>query len=187
MGLKEQQDLLARLYTDSVIQRRFTRETETVSVEFGLTAHEAYDISAIASEEMKFFSDSLFWKRFREVQKLLPLTTRTIGPALQNRFREFSTGSKPISVKKHLEDTLGFAEQLLRDQALSPVVKDVVKFERTRLKQNAGDRRISVCRLGYDIRPMLTQTSVDDVNILRKRAGIAVWLRAGKTTRFFFI
>src|SRR5687768_11418340 len=110
MGLKQQQDLLAMLYTDEVVRERFREQPATVAAEFNLAEAEANDLSEIASAEIDRFADSLYWKRLREVKKLLPVSARMLGEDLRPLFREFSAGFNPTSVKKHLEDALGFAD-----------------------------------------------------------------------------
>lgn len=183
MGLKEQQDLLARLYTDSEFQNRFLKDPSTAADGEGLLPLEIEEIARIAPDEMKFFADSLFWKRFREVQKLLPLSAKETGEQFQTLFREFSAGFNPTSVKKHLEDSLQFATFLSARSELTERVKDVVKFESTRLKHNTQNRRYSYVRLGHDLRPLIRS----DSDSIPRRRSTAIWLRIGKRTRFFFI
>src|SRR5215213_10715553 len=147
MGLKQQQDLLARLYTDEAMRRRFREHRVAVAGEFGLTEAEANDLSEIASAEIDWFANSLQSKRLREVKKLLPVTTRAIGEKLGPLFRKFSDGFNPISVKKHLEDTLGFADWLLRGSRVDAIAADIVRFESVRLRHNSLDRPLSMCHL----------------------------------------
>src|SRR5215204_5066023 len=103
MGLKQQQDLLARLYTDEAVRKRFREGPTAVAKEFGLSVDESNDLSEITSAEIGWFADSLYWKRLREVKKLLPVSTELIGEKMGPLFRDFSAGFNPISVKKHLE------------------------------------------------------------------------------------
>lgn len=187
MGLRQQQNLLARLYTDAELRERFRDERCAVALEFGLSAAEGEDLAAIAEAEIDWFADSLFWKRLREIGKLLPATSRALGAELEVHFRNFSVGFNPQSVKKHLEDALEFSSWLLRANGISSEAADVVRFESTRLRHNVRQRRFSVCRSSYDIRPLLAGVSSDDALALKAKTGIAIWVTLRKRTRFFYI
>lgn len=187
MGLKEQQDLLARLYTDPEIRSEFTAEPERIGDEFELTESEITDLSALAESEVEWFADSLFWKRFREVEKLLPTSSSAIGKDLEPYFREFSSEFNPTSVKKHLEDALEFSRWLLKGGKLSPVAADVLKFESTRLRHNAEGDTLSICTLAHDVRPIFDFGRPGSENEIQTRRSFAIWARIGRKTRFFFI
>ncbi len=187
MGLHEQQNLLARLYTDPKFHRTFLDDPHIAASESGLSPMELEDLVLIAPDEVKFFADSLVWKRYREVQKLLPLSANELGEQFQTLFREFSSGYTPTSVKKHLEDSLQFVSFLSIISELTELSKDVVNFESTRLKHNTQNRRYSYVRLGHDLRPLIGRDAGESVAALPRRRSTAVWLRIGKRTRFFFI
>ena len=187
MGLREQQDLLARLYTDPELFSRFEAEPESVATKFQLTETEIHDLSALAGPEVKWFADSLIWKRFREVEKLLPTSSWLIGEKFEPLFREFSCEFNPTSVKKHLEDALAFTDWLLRGNHLDPLPADVLRFESTRLRHNAEGRRFSACRLSHDVRPIFDFGRPGSGNDILPRRSIAIWLNAGKRTRFYFL
>ncbi len=113
MSLRNEQDLLARLYTDPELRARFMCDPETVGGEFGVAAETAAQLASVAGDELDYFSESLFWKRFNEVAKILPEIRAALGEDFECRFREFSGGFVPDSIRKHLDDAYQFTGYLL--------------------------------------------------------------------------
>lgn len=113
MSLRHEQDLLARLYTDPELRGRFMRDPETAGGEFGVAPEISAQLASAAGDELEFFSESLFWKRFNEVVKLLPESRAAVGEDFERRFREFAAGFVPDSIKKHLDDAYEFTGYLL--------------------------------------------------------------------------
>lgn len=187
MGLKEQQDLLARLYTDAELLSKFTVDPERIAAQFRLRRSEVRDLSALSSLEVQWYSDSLFRKRFREVKKLLPMTSNMIVEIFEPLFREFSSGYAPSSVKKHLEDALAFSNWLLNGNHLDPLPADLMRFESTRLRHYAEGRRFSFCTLSHDMRPVIALVGSSSESDIRPRKCAAVWLSLGRRTRFYFL
>ena len=176
MSLQEQQNLLARLYTDAEFRRAFLSEPEKIGAENDLTAGEIREIAAIMPEELDFFADSLFWKRLREVEKFLPLTRKILGEDFAGHFREFSRKYNPQTIKKHFEDALEFT-RFLRLLDLSAPAGSAVKYEQAKLLFFGLEKRLVICRLEYDHRKEIPE----------KRKLIAVWLRIGKRVRNFYL
>ena len=187
MGLKEQQDLLARLYTDIELQEDFARGPDVVGERFGLKAGETRDLSAIAEGEIRWFSDSLYWKRLREVTKLMPVSSWYIGVEFGSLYREFSRGYRPASAKKHLEDAPMFAKWLATGRHLDPLAVDVIRFESARLRHGGEGRRLTTCHLKHDVRPLFDYGGPDAIHDVRRRRSIAVWVGTGRRTRMFFL
>src|SRR5215213_1679726 len=123
MSLEQQQNLLAKLYTDAEFRRAFLSQPAKIGAE-----NDFSEIAAIMPEELDFFADSLFWKRLREAEKFLPLTRKILGEDFTDNFREFSQQFNPQTVKKHFEDALGFA-RFLRKGKISDLAKNAAKFE----------------------------------------------------------
>lgn len=180
MALKQQQDLLARLYTDVDFQLRFLAFPLSFNEEFGLEAAEAESLARVASSEVRWFSESLVRKRLREVAKLLPLTKRAMGTEFDWRFLEFSAKFKPTSIKKHLEDALAFADSVLSNPN-DAVAKSIVRFETARLRHNAFGRWLSICMLRHDPRSLPALDSGTDL-----RKGIGIWIAIGRRSRILF-
>ncbi len=122
MSLRSEQDLLARLYTDPDLRRRFMGEPKDVGRDFGVAAETAAQLAAVAGDELDYFSETLFWKRFNEVAKLLPESRAAIGDGFEQRFREFAAGFVPDSIRKHLDDAYEFTGYLLANGEHAAVV-----------------------------------------------------------------
>lgn len=186
MGLKEQQNLLARLYTDAKFRRDFLSQPEKIVEGYGLTSVEIKEISEIMPEELEFFADSLFWKRLRETEKFLPVTRKVLGEDFTTHFREFSQNYNPQTVKKHFEDALEFC-RFLQKTEISGRAKDAAKFEQSKLEFFGLEKRFVVCRLDFDIRKFIDSDEKNILENLKNKTKIAVWVRFGKRARHFFI
>jgi hypothetical protein len=187
MGLKEQQDLLVRLYTDAEFSAAFFDDPSAVSADENLSKDEADEIAAVARDEIQFFAASLIWKRLREVEKLLPATCRYLGNDLEPQFREFARNFNPASTKKHLEDAIRFSGFIYDSRSIAPSIKDIARFESARLRHFSHDRRFTVCPLGHDLRPITGLKMTDATSELNKRRSLAVWLKIRGKSRFFFL
>ncbi|MGI9055007.1 MAG: hypothetical protein ACR2F2_04305 [Pyrinomonadaceae bacterium] len=186
MSLLEQQNFLAKLYTDEKLRRDFLSEPSKIGQEDYLNEIEIAEITEILPEEISFFAESLFWKRLREVEKFLPLTRKVAGNDFQRLFREFSQNYNPQTIKKHLEDANQFCLFLQQNDSVSEITKNAAKYEQAKLKFHNFGRNFVVCRLNYDVREI--SQIVKDANYnLKKKTQIAIWIRAGKTVRHFFI
>lgn len=108
MSLLQQQNFLARLYTDEKLRRDFLSEPEKTGRENNLNECEIADLKAVLPDEMSFFADSLFWKRLREAERFLPLTKDFLGENFTKLSKIFSQNFNPQSIKKHLEDAFEF-------------------------------------------------------------------------------
>lgn len=182
MSLQQQQNLLAKLYTDADFRRAFLSEPEKVGAENDLTAGEIREIAAIMPEELNFFAESLFWKRLREVEKFLPLTRRVLGADFTKLFREFSRNFNPQSVRKHFEDARFFG-LFLRAQNLTDFARSTVRFEQSKLEFFGLEKRLVICRLDFDPRKISAADSNERPETPEKKRRIVVWLRIGKRVR----
>ena len=187
MSLLEQQNFLARLYTDENLRRAFLSEPEKTGRENGLGEKEIAELSAIVPDELEFFGDSLVWKRLREVEKFLPLVKKALGEDFESLFREFANQFRPTAIKKHHEDAVEFCG-FLQKQKLKPAwAKDLAGFEQAKLIFNSGASNFVRRRFDYDLREILAEFSRRDANSemdFKRRKTHAFWVRIGKTTRF---
>jgi len=186
MSLREQQNLLAKLYTDAGFRKNFLEEPLRIGTDNGLSVIETQEIAAIMPEELEFFADSLFWKRLREVEKILALTKRILGSDFTNHFRDFSENFNPKSVKKHFEDAFEFSGFLIR-QNIPDLAKDAAKYERTKLEFFNFDKSFKICLLNYDLRRIAELKDKIMTTDLKKSVKIAVWIKMRKRIRHFFI
>ena len=183
MSLQKQQDFLARLFTDESLRRNFLSAPEKVGAENGLSETETGDLKMVLPEQLNFFADSLFGKRRREVEKLLPLTKDFLNEDFAELFREFSQNFNPQTVKKHLEDAIEFCKFLLKSN-ISDLSKNIAEFERTKLEFFGYEKRFAICRLNFDIKEISRQGAKAQNEIPRKKT-IAVWIRFGKKFKHF--
>jgi hypothetical protein len=170
MSLLEQQNLLARLYTDEVFRRDFLQEPLKIGTENGLNATEILELTEVMPDELNFFSESLFVKRLREVEKLLPLTHKVLAKDFQTHFRQFTNNYNPQSVKKHLEDAIGFCKYLQTQQIDT---KDAAKFEQAKLEVFGNGKSFRFVRLNHNI------------ETFKPKKGFAMWIKIGKNIKYF--
>lgn len=181
MSLREQQNILARLYADPQFRDAFFSQPETIGREGGLDESEIADILAAAGDELRFFSESLVWKRFREVEKMLSITRPLMGDEFQAAFFDFAPIFNPQGVRKHYEDAVEFCRFIeAGDRFLEPV-KDAARYDRTRLVFFNDGRRIALCRRRADVE----HDSAGRVKSRRQWLGFAVWFRLGRRVFHF--
>lgn len=182
MSLKQQQDFLARLYTDEKLRHRFLSEPDKIGLENELTEREASDLALIVPAELETFAESLFWKRLREVEKLLPRTRDAMGVTFARSFREFSRTFRPNAVKRHLQDAIAFVD-FVKKNLTGPQV-DLARFEQAGLEFNGGGKKFVLRKFDSDVRDFLDPGKG---GAFTKRKTIAVWIRLGGKSRHFFI
>lgn len=188
MSLLEQQNFLARLYTDENLRKDFLAEPGKIGAENDLDENEIRELAGIVPAELNFFADSLFWKRLREAEKFLPLTKRALETDFEKYFRLFANQFLPKTIKKHLEDAFRFCEYLQTAEIEFVWKKELARFEQARLVFNSGEKDF-VCRtFDFDIRQIVKHLADGDgaaKNDFPQRKTYAVWLRAGKRSKFF--
>jgi hypothetical protein len=188
MSLQKQQDFLARLFTDEGLRQNFLSKPDKIGAENGLSETETQDLKSVLPEEIGFFADSLFWKRLREVEKLLPLTKKVLREDFTKYFREFSPTFNPQTVKKHFEDALAFSE-FLQNQTIEPLwAKDLAKFEFSRLIFNSDTKKFVFTRFNHDIREIIREVShrnSESQANFRRKTTFAIWLKIRKKTKHF--
>jgi len=184
MSLLDVQNFTARLYTDENLRREFATAPEKVGRENNLTGKEIAELTAVLPDEINFFADSLFWKRLREVEKLLPLTKRVLAADYEKYFREFANQFTPESIKKHLEDAIAFAV-FLETKEVEPLwARDAAKFERMKLEFNNFRKRFVFAVFDYDVKEFARQ-SANTPSGIRKKKTLAIWIRFGDKARHF--
>lgn len=172
MSLLEQQNFLARIYTDANLRREFLAAPENTGRKNNLNENEIAEILEIFPDEISRFAESLMRKRLHEVEKFLPLTHQVLGADFMKFFREFAPTFNSTSVKKHLADALEFAE-FLRHQNLSSLAKNITKFEHAKLEFYALGKKLVVRRFDFDV-----QTN-------QPKKHLKIWLRVGKKELIF--
>ena len=188
MALIETQNFLARIYTDEKLRREFLSEPEKIGGNNNLKPEEIAELVTIFPEELNAFAESLFYKRLRQVEKLLPLTHRLAGINFEEYFRRFASCFSPESNKKHLEDAVRFADFLQAEKSESSLIKNAAKFEKARLEFNAFQKRFAVILLDYDVRliseSFLSENESSAQNLTQRKT-VVIWLRTGNKVKQF--
>lgn len=190
MSLLETQNFLARIYTDENLRREFVSAPEKIGAENNLNFEEIAELARILPEDLNSFSEALFYKRLREVEKLLPLTRKISIKEFERHFRAFTGSFLPESNKKHFEDAINFADFLASQENELVWLKDLAQFEKTRLEFTVLQKRFSITLLDYDIRLILENLpnqKPDLVANVKKRKTAAIWLRIGNKVKHFVI
>lgn len=167
------------------MRQNFLSAPEKIGAENNLSDTEIEDLRTVLPEQINFFAESLFWKRLREVEKLLPLTKEFLKNNFVELFRKFSQNFNPQTVKKHLEDALEFC-RFLQKGDISELPKNIAKFEQTKLEFFGCGKRFAFCKLTYDIKEISRQSTKVQSDFPRKKT-IAIWLKIGKKTKYFSI
>ncbi len=183
MSLLQQQNFLAKVFTDENLREKFLSEPLKIGKQNDLSETEIEQICSMLPEQIKVFADSLFYKRLREVEKILPLTRKFLGESFESHFRRFAAGFVPQTIKKHLEDAIEFCELLKKSQ--SGWLKDVISFEQARVIFNGYGKNFVLKIFDYDIKKILEDTGKETLNNLPKRKTFAFWLKIGGRKRYF--
>lgn len=162
-------------------------EPEKIGKENALSEKEIYEIAQIIPAELNFFADSLFWKRLREVEKLLPLTRDVLANDFERYFRQFSQIYQPISVKKHLQDAIEFAKFLSEKKIEKGWIKDLAKFEQAKLEFYGLGKNFVFRVFDFDIRDLNSASLLLRNFQVKGRKTLAVWVRLGKRVKHFII
>jgi hypothetical protein len=180
MSLVEIQKLTAKLYTDSDLRQKFLSEPEKIGRRFHLTEKEIAELAAVLPDELNFFAESLFFKRLREVEKLLPRTKQFLSNEFEKYFREFSATFLPAAIKKHLEDAVRFSEFLIKQKIAEDWLKELIRFERANLIFNGYGKLFLFGRFQFDVREISRKGEKT-----QRKFTIAIWLRVSGKTRHF--
>lgn len=184
MSLLDQQNFLARLFTDEKFRHDFRADPEKSGKANGLDAADILFIKAISEKDLNFFADSLFHKRLNEVEKLLPLSADAFGKKkFRAAFKEFSNVFLPSFVKKHLEDAIEYTKYLLGKGEIQGWQKDVVVYEQAKLLFHGAGKRFVFRIMRHSL---FTATGKLRENP-PKRLTLLIWARAWKWARHYRI
>ena len=184
MSLLEQQNFLAKLYTDEKVRRKFIAEPKKIGNKNKLDKNEIEEISKILPDEIEAFAESLFHKRLREVERLLPLLSKELGESFEKLFRKFAQNFTPLTVKKHLEDAIEFAKFLQTKNSTPNWLKDFAKFEQAKLEFGGLGKSFIIKKFNFDLR-QIERNKANKMKELTKRRTFAVWLKVGNYHNHF--
>jgi len=182
MELKRTQHILARLYTDSELRKRFFAPPSSAAEALGIAENEMLGLAPLSAEQVRVFATSLVRKRAREVSKLLPATVRALGGSFEPAFLSFAEIFKPGGIKKHCDDAVAFAEFLrarVREGGLAPRwLADLVGYEAARIEMAAPGRRYVLRWFRYPVVEILDPIQAGVCGgTPRARPTLGVWVR----------
>ena len=145
MSLLEQQNLLARLYTDESLRRAFLSDPTGTAAQFGLSPTEIEDIERVLPDELTGFAESLLRKRMNEVEKMLPLIKKALGVDFEPLFAKYVQTTPESKELKRIGDALAFCAFVSRET--TGWIKETAEFERGRIEFNSDRRNFVFKRL----------------------------------------
>lgn len=178
MSLLEQQNFIARLFTDEDLRREFAENPEKTARKNALDENDFLQLKQILPAELNFFAESLFHKRLQEVERLLPLTRKVLQKEFRMFFRQFARDFQPKTIKKHLEDAVQFAGFLSKKSFEKDWIKDLIIYEQARLKFNGYHKSLIIKSFAYDVKHFTGENP-------RKKRTFVIWLRIGKIVKQF--
>ena len=180
MGLAQTQQILAQLYTNSVLRSRFFANPQAVGEELGLNSDEAQQLAKLSAQQVNLFASSLKRKRLGEVRELLPLTHSVLGKGFAELFWRYAETYIPTGIKKHLEDAIAFSTFIEVTQLESinpPWVVDLLRYEKAWLQAAEPSSRLTVCWFRYAIDKLARTVQQDETPVVLMQPAIAIWFR----------
>jgi hypothetical protein len=181
MELMRMQQAVARLVTEDAGREQFLADPAASAAALGLIGGEARRL-AEAADSLRLFARCLRKKRLREVRKLLPLTSRAIGPAFGTLFFRHAHGYLPRGTNRHPEDAIAFASFLGRTARRSPITPpwaaDLARYEAGWAACALPTSRILIKWFRYPVR-WLAQSlaSGEEITSVPHGPALALWLR----------
>jgi hypothetical protein len=86
MELAQQQQILAQLYTNAELRRRFFTDPEATGQSFGLSPLAAQELAQISASQVRYFARSPSAQALKEVAQIFPVTQRLREGSSMNCF-----------------------------------------------------------------------------------------------------
>lgn len=182
MSLREQQDFMARLFTDEGLRRKFLADPDSVGLENGLNSTETDELKSVVPAELDLFADSLFWKRRNAVEKLLPLTRKELGNLFESNFRRFASDFVPITIKKHLEDASGFC-RFLTHEDVGESIREIARYEQAKIQFYFYGKSFVFRRLLIDVPACDGAMSATENFDFKRKTKYCLWFNIFNTRR----
>ena len=171
MGLVQTQQVLAQLYTNSELRKRFFDNPQTVGAELGLSDEKTQQLAEISAQQVNIFANSLKWKRLGEVRELLPRTARVLGKNFNDLFWRYAETHIPQGIKKHREDAIAFANFIQQQEIDPDWLSDLVCYEKTWLLAYDSRRCLRVCWFRYPVDKLGSTENIP------RQLTLAIWWR----------
>lgn len=177
MGLKEVQETLATLYTNSSLRAEFAANPQAVGAKLGLSSKDIAQLAPLAAKQLENFANSLKAKRLNEVSKQLTLSEQALGKQFAELFLVFADTYLPHGIKKHYHDAQAFAQYLQQVPTLTPWLKDLVCYEALNLQTNENKPFLRVKFFNCLIQPILRDLHNKQLSNNYRGMSIGVWLK----------
>jgi len=158
MGLIEQQQALAQLYTNADLRERFFANPQSVSRMLGFSTEVTQQLTGLSYKEIQFFAESLLRKRFNITRKLLPQTHRILGDLFRELFMEYANTQELTGIKKHYKDAYMFSAFVMKsaqNRIEESWVIDLLRYETASLKAADPSCRLILRWFRYPIQRLV--------------------------------
>lgn len=183
MSLAAEQHLLARLYTDAELRRRFFAEPQAVGQAEGLDPDAARGLaSPRVREQVETFARALVAKRLQSVRPLLPGTARLLGPKFAELFRVHAEKFAPQGRRKIPQDALTFALKLRESEVFRQLPRHaaaVLAWEEAAIRAGDPEFRVALHFFRYGMPALLKALDDGHLGEPRRRLCWALWIRGG--------
>ncbi len=182
MGLAEVQQVLAQLYTNTLLRERFFANPQELGEELGLSYDEAQQLAQLSPQQVNLFASSLKRKRSSQVRELLPLTQQVLGKEFSKLFWRYAETYYPQGIKKHWEDAIAFCtfiEKVAQVEGITPPwIWELVRYEKACLQAAEPTCRLIWCRFRYALKPLLQSLAQQKgTPVLLRQHTMALWFR----------
>lgn len=182
MSLADSQRLLARLYTDATLCRRFFAAPEDVGQEWGLAADQALALAS-SRQQVDLFARALRKKHLRGVRHQLPCTAALLGGEMGELFSAYVEAERgrrpPGGFRKIPEDALRFAAFVQR-RSTDELVRAVARFEATWVRAHAPGFRFAAAVFPYRMGEILRRLDGGEEVHRVRRLSLHLWWRSGR-------
>jgi len=131
--VKKIQDFIAALYTSAELRARFLAQPESTAEDAGLRPAFGKQLAEEQGEALQFFSQTLFFKRFGVLKKLLPRLTEILGEERSTSFFKVyhEKYTLPSAARRYEEDAYNFVGFLQKNASeFTSLEKEELRFLR---------------------------------------------------------
>ena len=142
MGLEDQQQVLAKLFTQDSVRKDLLFDNDLLS-EQGISINNKDLHDDVFAQQIYEFSDSLIKKRLGQVKQHIPGTCYILKSKLAELFNEYAKDEPTSGVKRHVHDSLMFMsyiEENYKDILFTSIDKTIFKYEGIWLRAVLADR-----------------------------------------------
>ncbi len=187
MGLIEQQQALAELFTNDSARRELLLRGEGLGVvgENGIEQQDQFN------QEIIDFADSLIKKRLGQIKQHIPGTCVILRSRLEEIFQGFAKDEPTTGVRRHLYDSqmfMAYLELNYQELLVSKIDKYIFKYERIWLKAILSNRYINISIFPFDVAKAIKINSPVDgrANIFLGPPRICIWLKSSEYSEIIY-